>query len=126
MTEIISTVNKISEKESILLKVRVILKKVVTYLSTNFHNISNIFFEWFLSELEAENMVAYEVLEQVSEENIIAIAPIASLFILRIIRSMSKVNLHDITMNSLSNLIVGVYANITKVNFNKKLQKVSD
>jgi hypothetical protein len=65
-------------------------------------------------------------LEKVSGERIVEIAPISSLFILQIIRSITKVKLHDVAMNSLSNLIVGVYTNVAKVQFSPKLQAISD
>lgn len=76
--------------------------------------------------MENENVVIYEVLEKVSADNIVEIAPISSLFILRIIKSITKVQLHDVAMNSLSNLIVGVYTNIAKNDFTPTLQAISD
>lgn len=113
-------------KESIGLKLRVIMEKVIRYLSTHYSHISNIFFEWFLGEMEGENLIIYEVLEKVSAEHIVEIAPISSLFILQIIKSITKARLHDVAMNSLSNLIVGVYTNVAKNQFNAQLQAISD
>ena len=66
------------------------------------------------------------MIESVCIENVVEIAPISSLFILRVIKSISKLHLHDVAINSLSNLIVGVYTNIAKVDFSPKLQKVSE
>ena len=50
----------------------------------------------------------------------------ASLFILDIIKSITIVYLHDLAMNSLSNIIVGVYTNIVKNNFSIKLANISE
>lgn len=124
--EILENVKEGGLRESIVLKVKVILEKVIRFLSVNYSQVSNIFFEWFLGEMENENVVIYEVLEKVSADNIVEIAPISSLFILRIIKSITKVQLHDVAMNSLSNLIVGVYTNIAKNNFTPTLQAISD
>jgi SNF2 family DNA or RNA helicase len=62
----------------------------------------------------------------VSADKIAEMAPIASLFILEIIKSITKAKLHDVAMNSLSNLIVGVYTNISKIDFSPKLQHISN
>ena len=88
------------------------------FLSHNYNNIANIFFEWFLECMEDEILLIYYVLEKVTADYLIEIAPISSLFILRIIKSITKVKLHDLAMNSLSNLIVGVYTNTSKNKFN--------
>ena len=56
----------------------------------------------------------------------VEIAPVASLFILQIIKSITKVHLHARAMNSLSNMIVGVYTNIKKVQFSEVLSQVAE
>jgi len=45
---------------------------------------------------------------------------------MQIIKSITKESLRDVSMNSLSNLIVGVYTNIAKVNFSPALTKISE
>lgn len=71
-------------------------------------------------------MLVYEVLERISTEHITKIASVASLFILQIIKSITCVKLHDLAMNSLSNIIVGVYTNIAKNPFSPQLAAISD
>ena len=70
--------------------------------------------------------MAYEVLERVSTSHIVELAPIASLFILQVIRSITKPQLHEVAMNSLSNLMVGVYTNVSKTPFSPRLQLISE
>ncbi len=53
-------------------------------------------------------------------------ASVASLFVLQIIKSITIVKLHDTAMNSLSNIIVGVYTNIVKNSFSPYLTKISE
>ena len=44
---------------------------MVFYLSVNYGKIANIFFEWFLKQMEEEEMVVYQVLENVSSNHIV-------------------------------------------------------
>jgi len=66
------------------------------------------------------------VLEKISSDYIVKLASVSSLFIMQIIKSITNEKLRDISMNSLSNLIVGVYTNIAKVNFSPTLWKISE
>jgi hypothetical protein len=59
MKSILANLKEGPLKESITLKIKIILEKVVRYLSVNYSNISNIFFEWFLTEMENENPLIY-------------------------------------------------------------------
>lgn len=70
--------------------------------------------------------IFFQVLEQVCETHIVSIAPICSLFILQIIKTISKVHLHNYAMNSLSNLIVGVYTNVKAIPMTPDLLLLSE
>jgi hypothetical protein len=71
-------------------------------------------------------VIIFEVLEKISTDHIVKVSSVASLFILQIIKSMTIVQLHDLAMNSLSNIIVGVYTNIVKNSFSPKLASLSE
>lgn len=66
------------------------------------------------------------MLEKISSEHVVEMSSVASLFIMHIIKSITIVSLHEIAMNSLSNLIVGVYTNVSKTQFSPALQKISE
>jgi hypothetical protein len=66
------------------------------------------------------------VLEKISSDYIVKLASVSSIFIMQIIKSITNERLRDVSMNSLSNLIVGVYTNIAKVKFSPALAKISE
>lgn len=113
-------------RESICIKIKKILSDAFIFLSQHYGEPSNIFFEWFIGEMQAEKVIVYEVLERISTDHIVKVASVASLFILQIIKSITCVKLHDLTMNSLSNIIVGVYTNIAKNPFSQKLAAIAE
>ena len=76
--------------------------------------------------MAAEDKVFFDILESISAKYLTEVASVASLFILEIIRSITKSHLHDVAMNSLSNLIVGVYTSIKKNPFSPRLLKTSE
>ena len=43
-----------------------------------------------------------------------------------VVKSISIVNVQDLAMNSLSNLVVGVYTNYIKLNFSQSIMKKSE
>jgi hypothetical protein len=106
--------------------VKKILSDCLVFLSDNYTDLSNIFFQWYLLELSNENTIFYEVLEKISCDYIVKLSSVASLFIMQIIKSITRESLRDVSMNSLSNLIVGVYTNIAKVNFSPALASISE
>lgn len=64
----------------------------------------------------------YKTLEVVSQDSLVEVAPICSVFIMRIVKSVSIPQVQDLAMNCLSNLIVGVYTNNLKLQLSKELQ----
>jgi hypothetical protein len=45
---------------------------------------------------------------------------------MRVVKSISVVNVQDLAMNSLSNLVVGVYTNNVKLNFSPSILAKSE
>lgn len=53
-------------------------------------------------------------------------ASVCSIFIMRVVKSISIPLVQDLAMNSLSNLIVGVYTNNRKLTFSKYLEDLAE
>lgn len=82
---------------------------------------SNVYLEWFYERLKDQKVEAatmcFEVLENTLSADIAKISPVCCIFLIRVIKSITKEEFREIAIKCLSNVLMGAFINTKKLPF---------